>query len=381
MKPEVAIVGRYYNQQGGVSNVMAQLASRATQNYNVSVASNEFLDWNPALRQLEVPMLARPRWAQIPSFALAALPRVKKSSARLIHAHDPQYLGADIYTAHSCFKGYIGSRRKAAKVPSRLASYIYPPHVVGVTMSNLAYNRAPLIVAVSQSIRDEMIVQHDLPGDKVRVVYNGVDLDKFDSQGKESCRKRIEEELGRSFSQKLLLIFVGYEFERKRLGVVLQAIRAAGQDNFHLLVAGGADPSKYRKLADDLGVANSVSFLGHRSDVANLMRASDAFVFPTKYEAASLAILEAAAAGLAVVTTGVAMAAEVFTDGYDALLVPNSDSHEAVTQCLKKLVADNVLLKTLGNNARRLALTFSWDSIWAQYNDIYAEILTEKAAR
>lgn len=381
MRAPVTVVGRYYNQQGGVSNVMAQLAMRASTRYDVTVAAGEFLDWDDELCRVQVPMPPKPNWVQVPSFAMASRSRVKRSKPRIIHAHDPQYIGADLYTAHSCFKSYIRRERESAGLAKGILSRLYPPHVSASVMSRLAYGNAPLIVAVSGSIRAEIIEEHKLAADRVRVVYNGVDLDRFSTSGRGSARLRLESELSLDLQSKLLLIFVGYEFDRKRLDVVLKAMAQLEPEQSHLLVVGGADATRYVQLARDLGVASQVSFMGHRSDVADLLKASDVFVFPTKYEAASLAILEAAAAGLAVVTTDVAMAGEVFLDGETALLVSNRDSHYEVAARLKLLASDRLLVSSLGHQAANLAKKFSWESIWGQYDALYEELLESKEGR
>lgn len=381
MKAPVAVVGRYYNQQGGVSNVMAQLAMRASDKYQVSVAAGEFLDWDERLIGIEVPMLPRPNWMQVPSFAVAAPARIRRANAQLVHAHDPQIIGADLYTAHSCFRSYIGSQRKSATGFKSLLSRLYPPHVSASLMAGLAYNNAPLIVAVSGSIRQQIIDEHPVSPDRIRVVYNGVDIERFSPRGKGSARDNLESQLSISLKSKLVMIFVGYEFERKRLDVVLRAMAELPALETHLLVVGGADASKYIALTRHLGLESQVTFMGHRNDVADLMKASDVFVFPTKYEAASLAVLEAAAAGLAVVTTDVAMAGEVFVDGETALLVANTDGHYQVAACLRRLLEDRNLVARLGSEAAKLAERFSWDNIWAQYDVLYQEVLEEKKVR
>lgn len=375
----VAVVGRYYNQQGGVSNVMSQLAIRAKRTYEVSVVSNEFLDFDEELNQIRVPMIRSPKWAQIPSFALASKGPIRRATPDLIHSHDPQTFRADVYTAHSCFSRYINTQREAAGPTRKLLSHLYPPHVAGMMMSGIAYKSAPLIVAVSGSIRNELIEEYQIENDdRVRVIYNGVDLDRFGSSDAGEARARLSKELETDFSNKRIMIFVGYEFDRKRLDVAIRALADQERGVFHLLVVGGADSRKYQELVNQLGLDLEVSFLGHRSDVPNLLDASDIFVFPTKYEAASLAILEAAAAGLAIVTTDVAMAGEVFTDYEDAMLVPNSDSHHAVAARLSTLATDSDKMRTLGTSARKLAERFSWDNIWCEYDELYREVLDSK---
>jgi glycosyltransferase involved in cell wall biosynthesis len=102
------------------------------------------------------------------------------------------------------------------------------------------------------------------------------------------------------------------------------------------------------------------------------------FVFPTRYEAASLAILEAAAAGLAIVTTSIAMAAEVFVEGESALLVPNTDDAEPTTRALRQIVDDHALLQELREGAHRVALRHTWDEVWKKYKPLYEEILNQR---
>jgi UDP-glucose:(heptosyl)LPS alpha-1,3-glucosyltransferase len=380
MNKRIAVVGRYFNQQGGVSNVMAQLAIRATKNYDVEAISNEYLDFPDTLHASPAGMVRHPKWLQIPSFAMSSQRVIAKTPFDLVHAHDPQTFNADLYTAHSCFKQYIGTRRESSSLLKRAASALYPPHLAGLAMSDRAYARTRAhIVTVSGSVRDEILSQYDITPDRVSVIYNGVDVEKFSSPDRAVSRRLLSGELQLDLQDKVIFVFVGYEFGRKRLDTAIRAFAAADpQGRSHLLVAGGANSAEYVRLASDLRVSDRVTFLGHRSDVASILRASDVFLFPTQYEAASLAVLEAAAAGLAMVTTDVAMAKEVFTDGEDALLLPNVSDAEPMTRAIRYLLENEHRLEKLKRSAQKRAEDFTWDHAWTQYELLYAELIAKK---
>jgi glycosyltransferase involved in cell wall biosynthesis len=376
-RAQVAVAGRYFNQQGGVSNVMAQLAVRAAAEFDISVASAEFLDWDERLTKVPCAMTRSPAWLQTPTFALSARRAVGRGRFDLVHSHDPQFARADLYTAHSCFKRYIGTQRHEASVAGAALSRVYPPHFSRLALERLAYSKSKApIVAVSGSIKAELVTEYGIPTNRVHIIYNGVDVEKYGGLDRSAARSTLAEVVGRNLEDRLVAIFVGYEFGRKRLDLAIRTIAASKPAKFQLVVAGGADPTAYEALARKLGVAEDVTFLGHRSDVPALLAASDIFLFPTRYEAASLAILEAAAAGLAIVTTDTAMASEVFTDGQDALLVPNVDDPGHATEALRRLASDFELRLRLQSNAAGLAQQFSWDRIWVRYRELYQDLIS-----
>jgi glycosyltransferase involved in cell wall biosynthesis len=376
----VAMIGRYFNRQGGVSQCIAELSDRAGLDHRVDIYANEVLDADGSPAHFtHVPMVERPSWLQTPTFAVAAKPKIRRGNFDLVHSHDAQVLGADLYTAHSCFAAYIGARRLTASPSQRWGSRVHPRHVSGLAMERLAFKSGQLkIITVSGSVRDEVIEWHGRPKDEVGVIYNGVDVERFRAPDRAQSLAALEARVGVVLGDALKIVFVGYEFSRKRLEVAVRALAGISTPAAHLIVAGGADRTGYERLAHDLGVADRVHFLGHTSSVEDVLAACDIFILPTRYEAASLAILEGAAAGLAVVTTDVAMAAEVFTDGEDALLLPNTDDATAATAALQRLVDDPDLLSRLGANARALSERYTWDDASARYAELYEELLERK---
>ena len=101
-------------------------------------------------------------------------------------------------------------------------------------------------------------------------------------------------------------------------------------------------------MAESLGLAEAVHFLGQRQDVPDLLNAMDIFVLPSYSEGVSLALLEAMAAGLPVIATAVGGLPEVVEDGVTGLLIPPRDA-EALAGALERLLADPAWARKLGD--------------------------------
>lgn len=381
-KHSVAVVGRYFNTQGGVSNVMAQLASRAASigDFDVTVFSHEFLDFEPrdGLAKTEVQMLERPRWLQRATFGPMVRKRVLERPFDLVHVHDPQMSGGDLYTAHSCFSEYIDGRRTEAPRLQAWSSKIYPPHALALSAERRAYSDSrATVVAVSGSV-EEQINRRYRRAVPARHIYNGVDIARYRNVHGSVARAWLNRTAGANLEHAFKLAFVGYEFDRKRLHVAMDVVSRLGND-VALVVAGKGPIDEYKALARQMGIGEQIHFLGHVSEVENVLRACDAFIFPTRYEAASLAILEALAAELPVVTTDVAMAHEVLTDGETGLLLPNTDDPTPATNAVRRLMESAELRGALSRRGTALVARFSWDSIWEQYSALYSELIRAKS--
>jgi len=100
----------------------------------------------------------------------------------------------------------------------------------------------------------------------------------------------------------IILIFAGGEWTRKGLDIAIQTLAQIPVRTVKLFVAGhDAELRRFKSLARELGVLDRVTFGGFRRDMAVALGAADIFFFPSRYEAFSLATIEAAACGLPLV--------------------------------------------------------------------------------
>lgn len=206
----------------------------------------------------------------------------------------------------------------------------------------------------------------------IHVIPNGVDVERF-RPATDAERRRAREELGLGDTG-LVAMFVGHEFERKGLPLVLSALRQV--PTVALLVIGGTSDQirKATAQASELGVVGRVRFAGNRPDPVPYFRASDVFVMPSAYESYGLVITEALASGLPVVSTPVGVAPDVIVDGVNGFLV--SPSAEAIGERLAELAAGP--LDEFARNARASVADLTWTRAASGYLDLVRSIAAER---
>lgn len=267
-----------------------------------------------------------------------------------------------------------------AKQCLRESSANHPPGLRGLyqrlyTLLNAhwekqAFQQATVLVAVSQQVKQGLL-RLGVPAAKIRVVLNGVDITEFVPGSVERDRWGLPGNVPMG-------LFAGdIKTPRKNLDTVIRALaQVAG---LHLAVAGDLRGSPYPRLAQDLGVGDRVHFLGYRRDLKDLMQAADLFIFPSRYEACSLVLLEAMATGLPVVTAVTTGGAEIVTPDCGVVL-PDPNDVEHLAQTLNALIADPTRRSQLGQAARRRAEAHTWSAMAQQYLDLFDALCCPAAA-
>jgi glycosyltransferase involved in cell wall biosynthesis len=188
-----------------------------------------------------------------------------------------------------------------------------------------ALHAAARVFSVSESLKQHA-VSLGLPAEKVVVVGNGVDTEKFRRVPRQAAREALD--LPREAS---VLVSVGALVERKGFHRVMECLPALRQrfPGLRYLVIGGAGPEgdwsrELHSLAKKLGLDDCVHFLGALAPAAlkQPLSAADVFVLATRNEGWANVFLEAMACGLPVVTTDVGGNAEVVADSRLGILVP-----------------------------------------------------------
>ncbi len=150
---------------------------------------------------------------------------------------------------------------------------------------------------------------------------------------------------------------VGRQEYQKGHRYLLDAMhQLADRPNLVLLVAGrtGNESDELRRiLATMPETAERVRLLGHRSDVAEILAASDPFVFPSLFEGMPGAVIEAMASGLPIVASDIEPVREVVDIGTNALLVPSRDA-SALADAVRELLDDHSRINAMGRRSREI---------------------------
>lgn len=207
------------------------------------------------------------------------------------------------------------------------------------------------------------------------LIPNGVDTRRF-APATTPERRAIRVSLG-LLADEPIALFVGRLGRQKGLDLLLTAwaemVRRPAPPR--LLIVGPGEAENWIGQARALGLERWVSFLGGREDVANLYRAADLFVFPSRAEGCPNAVLEAMASGLPVVATNVAGNREtVGEDTRAGWLVPAEDPM-ALAEVVRTVVASPDLRQKVGARAREVAEErFAIHRVGAQYLSLYEEL-------
>jgi UDP-glucose:(heptosyl)LPS alpha-1,3-glucosyltransferase len=236
-------------------------------------------------------------------------------------------------------------------------------------------NRPAAVVCVSEGLAAEIREHFPRLADRVLTIHNGVDTAGFapaaHADEAQAMRARLEIADGR-----LVAAFVASEWERKGLAPLLRALALAPE--WDLLVAGGGDEAHYRELADSLGVAAAVHWLGVTREVQLVYELADAFVLPSSYETFSLVTFEAAASGLPILATPVSGVRELIEDGRNGFMIDREPS--TIADRLTQLAAEPELRRRLGEAARRSALEYGSERMLAGHHELYARLAGALAA-
>lgn len=222
--------------------------------------------------------------------------------------------------------------------------------------------------AVSRQLADDMVTQIGVPPGTFRVLYNGVDTGKF------GVRRRPEP--GKSMGQsrpEVTIGSVGRLVKVKNYGFLLRVLaRLPAELRWRLLLVGeGPERSSLEQAIRELGLADRVQLLGHREDVPELLSQFDIFVLPSVSEGMSNTLLEAMAAGVAVVASDVGGNREIVEPGRSGLLFP-SDTLESAVQAIATLVADSDLRAQLAAaGIERAENTFGMRAMLDAYEELY----------
>jgi len=363
----VALVIERFEPRGGVERVAWQVAhglAAAGDEVHV-VARTAAASTNVQLHLVHVPSKWQP-W-RVAAFSRAAARAAPRGAFDVVHSFS-RTRHQDLFRA--------GGGSHAAYMERQYGRFgnawrrFSPRHRVLLTIERAVFaDASQRILCNSRMVQLELSRRHAIPDERLAVLYNGVDLERFHPSRRATAGAALRAELGANDEQ-LIWLFVGSGFQRKGLATALGALAGAAGDGV-LLVAGNDDPKPWRKLADSLGVGARVTWLGNDRDVATLCAAADALILPTRYDAFANVCLEAAAAGIPVVTSASNGAAEILGEG--GIVVRDAADPAAFGVALDRL-ASRAERGKRGAAARAVAEQYGWPRHIAGLRALYARI-------
>jgi UDP-glucose:(heptosyl)LPS alpha-1,3-glucosyltransferase len=261
-------------------------------------------------------------------------------------------LFGDIFVVRSLHASYVAARRSPRRwrPPSAIDAFVLAREWLRFRLDVHRW-----IVALSPRDKASIVERYGIDPEKVVVIPNGVDVDRFRPCPAARARVRASLQIAPDAP---VAIFVGHDFGRKGLRHVLGAMRvlAARGLDLELIVAGRDSPEAVR--GDLAGSESRVHFVGHRDDIESYYAAADVFALPTEHDVFPLAGVEALAAGLPLLMTDQGGIAEYLSDGENGYFV-ECDA-EDVARKLEQVFGDPERRRQLATRAREAACRFTW---------------------
>jgi len=242
---------------------------------------------------------------------------------------------------------------------------------------------APLtdaFIAVAEPHGRYLAEHEGCPKAKVRVIPNGVDVERFRPR---AASAKLQEELGLTGRPPVAAIVAALRWEKNHelfLEVASDVRRRLPAARF-LIVGDGPEREKLLRRARELSLTGAVQFLGARADVPEVLSLADCLVLTSHMEANPVSILEAMAAGKPVVATRVGSVEETVRQGETGYLAAPSDRHQLAAR-VAELLTDRSRAEAMGRAAREeVVRRWSVERMVEGHQNLMAEVYSRKAGK
>jgi len=236
------------------------------------------------------------------------------------------------------------------------------------------------VIAISDMVKQDIMRWYKIPENRIVVIYNGVDTERFHPRNRQ-YREEVRNRHG--IGDEFVILFVSNNFRMKGLDCLIRAlaeIKKGDSPLFKLLILGRDRQSAYLRLAREIGISEEVIFAGSTNEPEKYYGAADLLVHPTFYDACSLAVLEALASGLPVITTSSNGASGILTDGQEGFVIEDPKDEQILAQKISHFLNPEVRQRA-SILARHLAESTTPEKNWEEMKGIIEENLLKKASR
>ena len=360
----IVLIRKNYTSYGGAESYLNLVSDGLrAQGHKVHIFSAS--DWQGSPFQIhKINAVKKPSFLSNIFFALNVKNELKKDSFDCILSFERIFfpvrkkalsgLSNWVYRAgDGCHREWLNRRKIAEPFFKKLSFALNPHHLTLLYLEKRCFSDSKTIIANSMMVKKDIMQHYPEAKDKIHIIYNGVDLERFHPVGKE--QKTI---IRNSFDLKKqkIILFVGADFKRKGLDTLFKAFSLLDIRDKKLIIAGRPAKKCHISMAKKLGIDKNVIFRGAEKEIEKLYSVADVFVLPTIYDPFSNATLEAMASGLPVITTAYNGASELIEDGIEGFVMNNPLDADAIAQKISTTLQQ---AEDMGKKARLRAEGYS----------------------
>jgi UDP-glucose:(heptosyl)LPS alpha-1,3-glucosyltransferase len=320
----------FSREKGGAERYLVDLCAwLADEGYEVHVFAEKFGEEDPRFHYHAIKTIPFPKSLRLLSFAVKATKEIENKNYDIIFGVG-NTLKADILQPHGgvhwawfwqSLRTYDNPILWTLKFLGRIFS---PKQWVSGWIEDVPYKRKKFskVIAISDMVKQDMMRWYGIPEDRIDVIYNGVDIEHFHPRNRQ-YRGEIRRRHGIE-ADELVILFVSNNFRMKGLVFLIKALGEIKKENsppFKLLILGRDRKEPYLRLAKKRGILEEIIFAGPTDEPEKYYGAADFLAHPAFYDSFSLAVLEAIASGLPVITTRTTGASGILNHGEDGFVI------------------------------------------------------------
>jgi UDP-glucose:(heptosyl)LPS alpha-1,3-glucosyltransferase len=320
-----------------------------------------------------VPIIPLGRTVRLWSFAWFAPRTIKKAGCEVVVSFGRLLRQDVLRSGGGTHRGFLerlgiegGARRRFWQWIS-----IYHRSLLALERRQYRESGSAKIIAVSEEVKRDIVAHYSVPAEKIVVIYNGVDQNRFHPARRAEVRQSVREHWKIPLEAPLVL-FVGSGFRRKGLDRIISIWKSPGLQHVFLLVVGDDTRiGRYRSWANTVAPGR-ILFAGRRNDVENYYASADVVVLPAVQEAFGNVVIEGLASGLPVLVSRDVGAAELLQGKLAQGIVNQVDDPKELEEKILLLLErsrDPVWIR----EARRVGEEYSWANHFRRFEAVLRE--------
>ena len=346
--------------------------------HEVHLFCGEFsIDPPPGVSKHAIPVIPFGRTARLWSFAKAAPKIIRESSCDVVLNFGRMVCQDVLRSGGGSHRGFLQKSAEEGGPRRRLWQSLSPYHrsLLALERRQFRPGHYRRILAVSTVVKRDLSANYGVPDDKIKVIHNGVDEQRFHPGLRGAFRDTTRKQWQIPLDSPAVL-FVGSGFRRKGLDRLLRAWSLPSMKDAYLMVVGDdAQRGRYNALADRYA-KGKVAFVGRCDDVERYYGAADLVALPSVQEAFGNVVLEGLAAGLPVVVSKTVGASEILTGGLTQGIVAHPEDPEQLAVALRSML-ERSRDAEFSRVARKLSEEYTWSNHFVKLDRWLQEIVKQ----
>ena len=388
MKKIALAMENFSRHAGGAESYVVSLATSLIENGWDVHLFGETWDNEPetaVFHKITIPKYL-PAWLKMVLFALKHKMAVKNQDFDVIMGFG-NTLYMNVYQSHGGVH-WLSTKRKVYSEKSKIKRAIKRLIIIlslkqwvraWIESAPFRLDPRPKIVAISQMIKEDMESFFDVNRTEIEVVYNGVDISRYNNKLRHELRGQLRKQWGIRDDQ-VVFLFISYDLKKKGIEPLVEAasqLKKMGNADFKVMVIGGLPYRALSKQIKTLNIEDKILFTGPVRSTEEYYANSDVFVLPTYYDACSLVVIEAMACGLPSITTTANGAAGIITEGKDGYIITHPPGAQELVKKMQ-LLMDYEKRQKMSQEALRTGRNYSAKKNHQEMMRLFAEVAALK---